>query len=365
MLESLLELTRQSPGSSDRLLEALPQTATAIWSDRFAALPATALEAMAIAAVIGTTFELSALTAAIGDETSARHSVEQARACALIEPVTPEGDLWRFTHALLREHLHGRLTVTRRRRLHRTVAATLAESGSVEPSDRSAQLAYHWSESGPSGRWPTLRHTTDAARWAFLQGAPETTRRLGVAASALIDELAGDSHETAELMDLRVQLGDALLRVGDDAGAMLMRSAAIYYEERNDVAALARIADALLRAGTSLGQRDAGTRLAERLVDRLGDVDPQLQSRVLSRLARVMEGRVGADDFIAGISETALRLARETGDAATLAVALYCAHTARPWTDDRLDRARELIELGNAKGIPNTPFSADTWRAPS
>jgi hypothetical protein len=59
-----------------------------------------------------------------------------------------------------------------------------------------------------------------------------------------------------------------------------------------------------------------------------------------------MEGRVGADDFIASISDTALRLARAADDPETLAIALYCCSTARPWSDDRLERARELIELG-------------------
>jgi hypothetical protein len=346
VVESLLELARQSPTLGEAFLATLPQTAAAIWSDRFSALPADVLDVLAVAAVIGTTFEISTLATATGDHASAVAALDVARSFALIEPTTPDGEVWQFTHALLREYMHDRLTVTRRRRLHRAVATTLEREGN-EPSDRSARLAYHWQESGPAGRWSTLRHTIDAARWAFLQGAPGTTRRLGAIASALVDELAADAARRAELMNLRFELGDVLLRVGDPAGAGLMQRAAIYYEKHDDIEALARIADALLRAGKSLGQRDAGSRLAERLVDRLDAVDPTLHSRVLARLARVMEGRVGANEFIAGIAATALRLAREAEDPATLAIALYCCNSSKPWTDDRLDRGRELIELGD------------------
>jgi hypothetical protein len=346
VVESLLELARQSPMLDEAFLAALPQTAAAIWADRFSALPPDVLDVLTMAAVIGTRFELSTLTTAIDDPAATAVSVGIARSFALIEPTTSDGDLWQFTHALLREYLHDRLTVTRRRRLHRTVATTLQGREGTGPSDRSAQLAYHWRESGPAGRWPTLHHVIDAARWAFLQGAPDTTRRLGGMASSLVDELDVDDGRTAELMTLRVALGDVLLRVGDPAGAGLMERAVAYYDQRDDVEALARIADALLRAGKSLGQQDAGTGLAERLVDRLDVVDPGLHSRVLARLARVMEGRVGADDFIAEISATALRLAREAGDPATLAIALYCSNSSKPWSDDRLERALALIELG-------------------
>jgi tetratricopeptide (TPR) repeat protein len=346
VVESLLELARQSPMLGETLLSVLPQTAAAIWSDRFSALPSDVLDTLAVAAVIGTTFEISTLVTATSNPAAALESIEIARSFALIEPTMADGEVWRFTHALLREHLHDRLTVTRRRRLHRAVATTLERLADDGPSDRSAQLAYHWRESGPAGQWPMLHHTIDAARWAFLQGAPGTTKRLGGVASNLIGDLAIDDTRSAELMVLRVELGDVLLRVGDGTGVGLMQSAADYYDELGDIDAFARIADALLRAGKSLGQRDAGTRLAEQLVDRLDAVDPRLHSRVLARLARVMEGRVGADEFIAGISSTALKLAREGGDPATLAIALYCCSSQAPWTDDRLERARELIVLG-------------------
>jgi hypothetical protein len=347
VLESLVELARPWRASAGGLVVDLPQTAASIWGDRFSSLPAEALDVLVVASVVGTTFERWILSGASSSDETTVGALEYAHAAALIEPADETRELWRFSHALLREHLYERLTETRRRRLHRAVARTMEESYGLEVSDRSAQIAYHWRESGPSGRWPTLRHTINAARWAFLQGSRDTTRLLGAQAVELITSLEDDAGDVAPLMAARVDLGDVLLRVRDDSAGLLMTTAAAYYEKIGDVDALARIADALLRAGKSLGQADPGSALAERLVPRLDRIDPRLHSRVLARLARVLEGRVGADEYLAAISHKALALARSTGDHETLAIALYCCNTSRPWSDDRLDRARELADLGD------------------
>jgi tetratricopeptide (TPR) repeat protein len=346
VLESLAAMARRSPSPANAFLVELPQTATTIWADRFASLPADIVDVLSVAAVIGTAFETELLRAAAGDPDRVDAAIGDAHAVALVEPV--DDSSWRFVHALLREHLYNRLTTTRRARVHRAVALTLEARTDVGPSDRSAQLAHHWRGSGRSGEWPTLVHSIAAARWAFQQGSRADSLAFAEEAVGLVDDLAvgADDERTAQLMQRRVQLGDLLLRIGHTAGFGVLRTAATYYEETGDVAVLAEIADALLRAGHTLGKSDFGTTLAESLVGRLDGVDPRSQSRVLARLARAVEGRVGADRFVADISEQALRLAREADDAETLAIALYCHAVDQPWTDARLEHGRELIALG-------------------
>lgn len=353
--ESILQLVARDGSARFAGVEQLPGTAAAIWAERFAELPSDVMDVLCVAAVIGTVFERGLLAVAL-PRGSHDEALRTAAARSLIEPADGSGHAWRFAHALLREHLYDGLTRTRRLRLHRTVARAL-ERGAVDgPSDRSAQLAHHWERSGASGRAHALRHTIDAARWAFQQGSPVESRALGANAARLLDELAAeDAVGPDELARRRFVLGDLLLRVGDPAGTELMALAVEHYETAEDVEALARIADALLRAGKSMGQHDLGNVLAVRLVPRLDVVDPRLRSRVLARLTRVLEGRVGADAFIGRISATALRLARESGDPETLAIALYCAGGIEPWGDDRLRHARELVELGDAVG--NLEFS--------
>lgn len=350
VLEGLLQLARLGrfarPGGRDEL----PAAATSIWAERLAEVPPRVVDGLSVASVLGTEFERSVVQAASRGESWSIEVEQPAHAYALVEEVDGRPGTWRFTHALLREHLYSRLTATRRQRLHRAVAEALRAQSGPEPSDRSAQMAHHFGHSGPSGARAALAHTVDAARWALRQGSPETSGQLARDALARLDAFGSDARREPDVLHHRVDLGDLLLRLGDPAGGPLMDDATEHFEAVGDIHALARIADSRLRAGTSLGQADAGSRLAERLVGRLDGVDPRLHSRVLARLARVLEGRVGADELIASVSAAALELARRTDDPETLAVALYCCGTAEPWGDERLDRGRELMALGARQG---------------
>ncbi len=339
---SLLELAHRSPLAPADLAVGLPGSASEIWAARFAPLSKDAAAVLAAASVVGTTFEPEVLGQAIADWPGTERAMVEALAAGLLTPAD-DGSL-RFTHALLREHLYGALTATRRQRLHRAFATTLVERFGSSPSNRSAQLAHHFERSGTSGRADALRHLAAGARWAFEQGAPETAGDLCDRALELIEASPPLAPDLVALRQL--ELGEVMLRIGHPDGVATMLVAATHFERADDVSSAARIADALLRAGEAVGMREAGTDLAERLLGRLDEVDPRLESRILARLARAMEGRVGVLDLQSRLSARALRLARSEGDPETLAIALFCHCTDRPWTDDRLDHIRELVELG-------------------
>ena len=348
---SLADLAARSSMGPELWASHMPQTAAAIWSARFSPLGPETRAALLVAAVVGTVFDPRLVAAALGQSDAAATAFNEAVGAGLVVP----GDVQslQFAHALVREHLYGNLTATRRRRLHRAVARALTPDDATEPSASSAQRAHHWRASGPSGRRETLIHSIAASAWALEQGAPGEASELGDQALRLIEQLGSEGAVTdADLASRRADLGGVLLRLGHPDGVRLMRDAAAYYEPRNDIEALARITDQLLRAGQNMGVPEMGSELATRIIPRLGAVDPRLHSRILARLGRAFETRTGAEAMETALSSAALRLARETADPETLAIALFCHVVDEPWTDRRLERARELIELGKLHGDP-------------
>jgi hypothetical protein len=346
---SLADLAARSSMGFELWASQMPQSATAIWSARFAPLQSEVREVLSLAAVVGTVFDPDLVARASGRSAPADTAFHDAVAAGLVIPA--EAGSLRFAHALLREHLYGGLTATRRRRLHRAVARALSAEESRGPSARSAQRAHHWRASGPSGLRETLTHSIAASAWALAQGASDEARVLGDRALALVEELSADGQlPESELASHRVDLASVLLRIGHPAGVGLMRDAADHFDSQHDVETLARIADPLLRAGQSMGMPEAGTELAEQLIPHLDAVDPRLHSRILARLSRALEGRVGAEPMESVLSAAALRLARQTADPETLAIALFCHVVDEPWTDKRLDQTLELVELGRTHG---------------
>lgn len=344
---TLASVVGRSLLSDADVAERLPRTASAIWAARVDAVSSETLRVLMVAAVEGSECELELLRVAASDIGHVGRAIEQANAAGLIEIV--DGRL-RFVHALLREYLYGDLTQTRRRRIHRRLGQHLAGQVGTAPSASSAKLAYHWNQSGPSGRVESLTHLVGAARWAATQGASDAAYSLADQALDLLATLDGEKVVGPALLAARrSELGDVLLRLGHPAGVEVMVEAASYFSKVDDVLTLAWIADALLRAGQFTGPASPGTELAESLVGRIDGVDQRLQSRILARLSRSLEGRSGAGAFQAQLSATALQLARESGDTETLANALFCHSTDRPWTDERLEQINELVAIGRAE----------------
>jgi hypothetical protein len=345
---SLIELVSRSPEQARDPADQLPATAGAIWAARFSPLSPSSRRILSVAAVAGTALDLDWLIRTVGDEAATRSALDEARRAGLIHP--EDTSEIRFGHALLREHLYLSLTTTRRRRIHRQLASTLSVVGGEVPSVLSAQLAHHWRESGPSGRHEELRQTIAAAQWSFAQGSSDAATDLCDRALEAIEVISSEGSSDADaLADRRAGLGDLLLRIAHPAAIDVMLTAVDHYRDTDDVVMLARLADALMRAGQFVGSADAGTELAADLVDRLDRVDPALHSHILARLTRAREGGVTPVEEQEELSVRALDLARTVDDDDTLALALFCHCTARPWTDERLVHLLELVALGRTR----------------
>jgi hypothetical protein len=346
---SLIELVSRSPEVARETADQLPATAGAIWAARFSPLSPSSRRILSVAAVAGTASDLGWLIRTVGDEAAIRLALDEARGAGLIHP--DETTEVRFGHALLREHLYLSLTTTRRRRIHRRLASTLSAPDDAAPSVASAQLAHHWRESGPSSRHEELRHTIAAARWSFAQGSSDAATDLCDRALETIAAIASEGLLEADaLAGRRAELGDLLLRIAHPGAVEVMLTAVGHYRGTDDVVMLARMADALMRAGQFVGSADAGTALAADLVDQLDRVDPALHSHILARLTRAREGGVTPVEELEELSVRALALARTVvDDDDTLALALFCYCTAQPWTDERLVHLLELVDLGRTR----------------
>jgi tetratricopeptide (TPR) repeat protein len=335
---TLLELVVRSPLPPAAVVERLPATAEALWAARFSPLTPGSRRVLSIAAVAGTTCPAAWLDAATGDPAMAAAAVAEGLDTGVLRPT--DGSTIAFTHALLREHLVASLSLTRRRRIHRRLAKTIPSTG---PSTVSARLAFHHAESGPTASRATLVHLVDAAWWAFGEGATEDALTHAEDALDLLDTQPLEPHDTD---GTESRLGDLLLRLGHPRGLPLMLALAEHHRASGDHDAAARVVEALLRAQELLAPDPAAIDLAERVLVHLDRGEDGLRSRVLARLCRALDARPGAQARRAQWSAEALALARADGRPATIALALLCAATVRPWTDDRLHQLEELVALG-------------------
>jgi predicted ATPase len=140
----------------------LPVTLRAILGARIDALPPSAREVLGVASVIGIAFDASTVEALL-ERRLEPDALEHLVASAL---VVPDGDGWRFSHALIHDAAYAGLLASRRRALHARLADRL-ETGPV-PSTPS-QIAAHRVAAGEIARAiPLLR---EAAASAFALGA--------------------------------------------------------------------------------------------------------------------------------------------------------------------------------------------------
>lgn len=318
---------------------------------RVEALPAQARQALEVAAVASLSFDLDLVATITGDDAGLSQAIEHG----LIREVEP--GVGAFAHALVREALYADIFWTRRRQLHREIAAILERRGAP-----ARQVAEHWQ----AGREPErarrqLLAAADAARAVYayrdaasaLQQAldlwPETDEggrldaldRLGDDA-ALCGDLAGAASAWREVADARRASGDtrALAEVA-------RRLATIYELQGVHERALAMRQEAARSfAGLGLVQEAAAERLgaAEHLL-RAGSVLPALQAIMMAKEEVADTGR---QDLVVRALQLEAGAFRKQGQMAAavgrlrLALALALDH------DLTVPAASIYIELGLA-----------------
>ena len=355
-----LEEMLRHQSSGDRTgagADALPHAVADVIGRRLARVSAEARTILEIACVAGTRFSIE-IVERLGElsEDVLDAVLVEAIEAHLIEEVPGVYGRFTFEHALIRQTLYEQLTQTRRARLHLRIGQVL-EDQTTDDGSRLAELAYHYLNAPPSqGRAKAGHYAVLAARHALeVLAFEEAVRHYNMALSLLTR--AGDAER-------QQQLGDAQFKAGDAPAARLT------FREAGDVARAIGSAAGFAKAALGCAQIFAPiideemVTLLEEALEWLGDADPVLQSRLLSRL--VIELSLSRDPArVCALSEHALSVARRTNDRGALSAAL----TARHWSlwgpesiDERQQISTEFLRLAAGAGSARLAIQGHRWR---
>ena len=331
----------------------MPPELRVVILDRVERLDPGCRELLAGGAVIGCEFELAVLAEVV--------LLDAGDAAARLDPAVARGLLreplpgrYRFTHQLIQETLRESLPRAQRAALHRSVAEALA-AAKQSSDELAAQVAYHHYEAARAGG-----DARAALHWARRAGEiavaclahDEAAAHFGRALEALELERRGLDAERCELLVARAE---ALSQVGDVAAArgLFLRAAEI----ASALALSGLLVRALLGLGRSLpfevGERDAEQiAWVERALESLASTDYALRAELVGRLAFLVYWSERPERCLA-YAEEAVRLARASGDARALALALAARFTASERSDRRDPRplADELLASAQRAGV--------------
>jgi class 3 adenylate cyclase/tetratricopeptide (TPR) repeat protein len=299
----------------------LPESVKDLLLRRLRRLDAPARHALAASAVLGPEIELDVLARVL--EVSADELLESMD-LALAERVLVESPdaigRYGFAHALIRETIYGRLSATRRARLHQRAGEAL-EALRADRLDRYAErLAHHFVRAGDDGKSfdYRLRAARAAARVnathsaiAHYDAAVETGERLGLSAAS--DE---------RMRQMLVERGWLRYVAGDVEGCLADYQCALEAaRSTGDVFVQADVLDrwAFIDKLADAARSEAQHREALAIAQELGD--SQLQIRVLSRLSLLLSNQLDLEGAV-GLGHRALELARASGDERDRALAM-------------------------------------------
>jgi len=339
--------------ASGLLAGGIPEGIRHVIGRRLNRLPEAVNASLAVASVQGREFDLDVVARAAGlPSDEVLDALEEAMDARLVTEAGTKPGRFRFAHALVRETLYDELPVRQRRRLHDQVGAALAELRADDLEAQLAELAHHFSQAARPGR----------ARQAVVYARLAGDRAMEVLA---YEEAAGhyeralraldlqEPTDQAERCELLLALAAARMAAGEVADARAQ------YERAATLAKRTGDGEQLARAAFGLGvEFTAGTvdelevRLLEEALAVLGETDSILRARVLGRLAKALQSSPDPDRR-AGLSETAVAMARRIGDPVALAAVLYDRHMAT-WAPGNLLERRaisgEVVQLAGSSG---------------
>lgn len=322
----------------------VPEGVAQIVGRRVGHLSPPAEEALTAASVAGRHFRLAVVARLVG-ETPERvmGALEESMAAGLVLE-QDRVDVFSFSHALVREALYGRLSVSRRVRLHHGVAEALemlARSEEVNPAELAHhfRLACHFAGPGPARRY-AIAAGDRATRLLAYEEAVEHYAQ----AAALF---AGD--DSAERCEVLLALGRAQWRAGHDTARSTFRAAADDAARRGDGDQLARAALGHSARYHEAGY-DAGRRheLLDAALAAIGEADSPRRVQLLSRLAGNVAFAEQPGDRAAQVSAEALAMARRLGDESLVLTALMARHATLLHVGDleeRLALSEEFMGL--------------------
>ena len=326
----------------------VPESVADIILRRLARVSELAREALTIGATTGREFDLSVVQALLDHPAEAViEALEEALDAGLVVEVADAVDRFAFSHALARDAIYGRLSRTRRLRLHLRLATALETAGA-----NAVELARHFFAAREIGaaaqavRYSVLAGD-EAARSFAYEDAVEQYRR------ALMAIVADPAADEARRCDILLALGRVQWRAGDVDARTTYLDAAASARERADGEQLAWAA---LGLGERYWEADAADRqfapLIAEVVGMLPDEDSTLRARLMGRMAENQHFAAEAGYGIA-LSAEALAMARRIGEPETLLLTLMSRHVTLlhiEHLDERVALAEEILELSGEHG---------------
>ena len=342
----------------------IPPSVRAVIGRRVGRLSARCRDLLVPASVMGREFGLDALAefSELGSD-ALLDMLNEAMAERVLDDVPGAPGRLRFGHALIRDTLYDELTAARRMQLHKEVGEALEAAYSSDPESHLSELAQHFVAAAPIG---TAEKALDYARRAGDRAArqlafEEAARHYEIALS-----LAGEQNARCDLL---LALGDAQARAGNSSASKQA------FREAAELAERAGLAQRLARAALGYGGRFAWARastdpalvpLLERALAAIGEQDDLVRVRLLARLAASGRDDPSRDRRVR-LGEEALRIARRSGDPATLAAAIEGHWIAVEGPDhqlrgDGIAVTDELIALAEQIGDTERVFAAHDHR---
>jgi len=196
--------------ASSRAL-ALPARARAMLLGRVERLGEGSRHLLEVAAVIGRDFEFSLLwRASTTDERAAAAGLEELVRRRLVHGL---GERFDFTHDRIWEVVYEQLSPVRRRLLHAAVAHAIERLHTHDLTSHHAALGVHWAKGQIWDR--AVVHLRAAGTQAAMRGAYWQAVALFEQALDALDRLPEDSDMLAQAIDLRIELRDWLLPLGE------------------------------------------------------------------------------------------------------------------------------------------------------
>jgi DNA-binding SARP family transcriptional activator len=217
----------------------VPDAVRDVVRSRLARLPERATAELQVAAVLGERFDLR--TAMAASERDPDSCLDALDAAIVTRIVVPEGDGYRFAHALVRDAVLAELTTLRLARLHhRAAEAILATRG--DGPDEAEPIAHHRMAAAamtdPTVVAKAAVRASDVARWRgaldaadrlanqalnALAAAPRTPQVMALEVEAL-ESLVSSARrrpDSSRIVDVVEQVGEVATRTGSDAARAL------------------------------------------------------------------------------------------------------------------------------------------------
>ena len=339
----------------------LPLGVRAVLERRLARVSQPCHDLLGTAAVLGARFELPLLAEVSQVAPGAVRDLLDEAVTAKLVQVLEAGWSYEFAHALVRATVAAQWPASRTAEVHGRVADRLRHRpGDLEV--RLAALAHH--ELNAAGDRPVTRGV-DAAERAGRHAASVKAFEQAADFFARAISVCPDEERIAELT---IALGDARLRSGD------WDAAATAFSEAADVARGLDRPELLARAALGIGADTGGFEvrlgdhrqlaLLQEALTRLGGARPELRARLLARLS-VAATNIASSEERRSWSDESVALARDTGDARTLAYSLsaWCDVQSGPaYVGQRLEATAEMLSVAEAADDREATLMARRFR---